>query len=160
MLSDTLLYVVLGFEALNFALLGYVVWWTVGAGKRFLGSIERSLHLQRGTGGTLLDQARDFLGKRTGKAREETTETGGDEGIAAIAQKFGVSPDIVSGLIEQFTGGGGAAQGPPQNPLMALASKALGGGLKKEDVLPMLPALLNSLKGAGQQGSSSRGEFW
>ena len=172
---ETVLFLILGLEALNFLLLLYVVAWTWRAGRAVIGKLLRRFNLRQGEGPSPLEQIKARIGGATGEVPQKG-KSKADEIVGELAGRLGVTEDELYGLADQYLGGGGGEGGGAlagstgqeqgraggvgggPDPLAFILQKVAQGTLTRDDLavgVPLILGLLRQGRGAVQGGASA-----
>jgi hypothetical protein len=147
----------LSVEVANSIGIGYGVYWMRNAGRNIVAKISQSLSLNRGTGGSLMDQIKETLGGLKG------SDGGNDEPID-LGNLGTFKPSEIKAYANQFLGKAKAGQIEVANPTMNILGKiAQGKSVGWVDAVPALMEMLKQPQGTpnGQeQTSTGRTGYW
>jgi hypothetical protein len=147
---------VLALETVNFALLAYIIYWTIRAGDRILNRLSQSLGLNRGKNPSILSGVRAHLTPRLPQPASEPLEGELIPSNGGGIDLTNVSMDQLQGLAKQYLGN--AANGGGDSTGIQLAQKFLNGSLKQGDITQAIPWFLSQIRsqpGQPQLPSSS-----
>lgn len=159
---DPFLVAIVVLELLNFALLAWVVRWTVRAGRNVIQGVLKSLHLRRGNEESPVSQLSGIVGALSGKGtgNERGESSPGTEGLDwdALGERFGVSGEVAKQFAAQFLGPAGSGGGSKPDLANVIAAVATGKVAPGDAAGVVLPQILRALMtpGSGRSGGPGR----